>query len=116
MLTFVRQTGLDCMPPSYPRLRKVDGVHGIRRSPFLQFLKAPTKVLEHWAVHVLDLSIGRHHRDETRNRLDDEARALFREPKSFLPSLLLSMLWKIVQFQSPQGARKGRRRAMRSVN
>ena len=69
----------DCYYP-----RKVVRVHRIGRPPLLQFFKRPTKVIEHPAVDVLDLTLGRHDRDETRNRLNGEARPLFTALEGFL--------------------------------
>jgi len=77
VLDFVRQTGLYGMLPGYDHPWKVDRVHRISRTPFLQFLKCPTEVIKDLAVDVRDLALGRHDRDETRNRLNDGAEALF---------------------------------------
>jgi len=77
MLKFVRRAGLYGMLPGNLHPRKVDRVNRITRTPFLQFLKRATEVIKDLAVDVRDLALGRHDRDETRNRLNDEAEALF---------------------------------------
>src|SRR5258706_4833584 len=41
----------------------------------------PPKILEHLAVHVLDLTGRRHHGDETGDRLDDEAKLSSLRPR-----------------------------------
>src|SRR5580700_9225718 len=77
MFDFVRQTGLYGLLPGYDHPGKVGRVHCISRTPFLQFLKRATEVIKYPPVDVRDLALGRHDSDETRNRLDDEAEALF---------------------------------------
>ena len=77
MLDFVRQAGLYGMLPGYDHPWKVGRVHRISRTPFLQFLKCPAEVIKYLPVDVRDLAPSRHDRDETRNRLNDEAEGLF---------------------------------------
>jgi len=77
MLYFVRRTGFYGVLPGYDHPWKVDRVHRISRTPFLQFLKRAAEVIKYLAIDVRNLALGRHDRDETGNRLDDEAEVLF---------------------------------------
>jgi hypothetical protein len=41
--------------------------------PRLQFVEVPAEILAHLTVDVLDLALGRHGRDQGRNRVDDQS-------------------------------------------
>src|SRR5262245_9170166 len=76
VLEFVRLSRFDGVLPGSLHAWEIGRVNGVRRSPLLQFVERPPEVLEHLAVHVLDLASRRHHRDEAWDRLDNEAKAL----------------------------------------
>jgi len=92
MLNFVWLARIYGMLPDSYYMRKVGRVHRLSRPPLLQFFKRAAKIIEDPAVDVFDLSLGRHDRDQTGNRFNDESKGLFIGSKSFLCSRLLSVI------------------------
>jgi hypothetical protein len=78
---FVRQAGFNGVLPGGYHARQVGWMHRVSRAPLLQFFKRSPKILEHLAVDVLARAFGRHDRDETGNRFDDQPKAFFAGPE-----------------------------------
>src|SRR4029453_8302983 len=53
--------------------RQIVRMDGAGSVPRLQFVEVPAEMLAHLTVDVLDLALGRHGRDQGRNRGDDQS-------------------------------------------
>src|SRR5262249_48400561 len=86
VLEVVRLPCLDGVLPGGLHARQIGRVNGVRSAPLPQFVKSPPKIIEHLAVHMLDLTGRRHDGYEAGDRLDDEAKALLAHTMHFRSS------------------------------